>query len=207
MAQRTTGRRVGSTTIGAVGNRDGHICKLFLQCLQCASVLLLSLCAACQPASSPPPTAEQPPREGSSVSLPDARYEIVQPTLVQQDEQGRTLWKLTAQSLRAESADEKAQGVLTQVQGWLYKNGKPALEFRAPYARANADTREVEAWGAVRAVSKTNDAQLQAGRILWKSREDRIVAREGVSLKWGAFELRERALIVDTALEKVWGAP
>ncbi|MCS6919744.1 MAG: LPS export ABC transporter periplasmic protein LptC [Fimbriimonadales bacterium] len=166
------------------------------------------LLAACQSASRPPDAAtRQPPREESSVSLPDARYEITQPTLEQQDEQGRTLWKLKAQSLQAQSHDEKAQGVLTQVQGWLYKDGKPALEFQAPYARANADTREVEAWGSVRAVSKTNEARLEAGRILWKSREDRIIAREGVFLKWGAFELRERALIVDTALEKVWGAP
>ncbi len=175
-------------------------------------ILVLSLCivvlTACQPPPSPPPrNPEQPPREESSVSLPDAHYAIVQPILEQQDEQGRILWKLKAQSLKAESQDAKAQGVLTQVQGWLYKDGKPTLEFRAPYARANADTREVEAWGTVRATSKTNDANLQAGRILWKSREDRIIAREGVFLKWGAFELRERALIVDTALEKVWGVP
>jgi hypothetical protein len=127
--------------------------------------------------------------------------------LEQQDEQGRTLWKLQAQSLKAESKDEKAQGVLMQVQGWLYRDGKPVLEFRAPYARANADTREVEAWGKVVATSKTHDARLEAGRILWKARNDRIIASEGVLLEWGAFELRERILYVDTALEKVWGKP
>ncbi len=173
--------------------------------------LALSLCllflSACQPAREAPPTPPEPPREESSVSLPDARYEVVQPTLEQQDEQGRTLWKLQARSLKAESRSEQVEGTLFQVRGWLYRDGKPVLEFRAPYARADADTREVEAWGKVVAVSKTNDARLEAGRILWKSREDRIIASEGVLLKWGAFELRERALQVDTALEKVWSAP
>ncbi|MCX7992781.1 MAG: LPS export ABC transporter periplasmic protein LptC [Fimbriimonadales bacterium] len=168
------------------------------------SALFFSACQPAREASTPPP---EPPRNGASVSLPDARYEIVKPTLEQQDEQGRTLWKLEAQSLQAETQSEKAQGVLVQVKGWLYREGKPVLEFRAPYARANADTREVEAWGNVVAASKTNDARLEAGRILWKSRADRIIASERVFLKWGALELRERALHVDTALEKVWGTP
>lgn len=168
----------------------------------------LFVLSACQPARTPPPApTTEPPRSESTVSLPDARYEIVQPTVEQQDEQGHTLWKLQAQSLKAESKNTKTQGVLMQVQGWLYRDGKPVLEFRAPYARANADTHTVEAWGKVIAVSKTNDARLEAGRILWRAREDRIIASEGVLLRWGAFELRERTLYVDTALEKVWGAP
>jgi hypothetical protein len=54
------------------------------------------------------------------------------------------------------------------------------------------------------ATSKTNDARLTAGRIVWQARRDRIRASEGVLLQWGDFELRERALNVDTALEKAW---
>ncbi|MCS7301700.1 MAG: LPS export ABC transporter periplasmic protein LptC [Fimbriimonadales bacterium] len=164
----------------------------------------LAAFSACQPVSdapAPPP----PPRDESRVRLPDARYEMLQPTLEQQDEQGRTLWKLKAQSLKAVSKDEQARGVLNQVQGWLYREGKPVLEFRARYARANSDTREVEAWGEVVATSKTSDAQLQAGRILWQSRLNRITASGGVLLRWGALELREHKLYVDTALEQAWG--
>lgn len=171
-----------------------------------ALCLCLILLNGCQPPPSPPDTPA-PAREETTIRLPDARYEIVQPILEQRDEQGRTLWKLKARALKAESQDAQAQGVLSEVEGWLYRDGKPVLRFRAPYARANAETREVEAWGAVEARSNTSDAQLRAGRLLWQSREDRIRASEGVVLRWGAFELRERALIVDTALEKVWGAP
>ena len=171
-----------------------------------ALCLCLILLNGCQPPPSPSDTPV-PAREETTIRLPDARYEIVQPILEQRDEQGRTLWKLKAQALKAESQDAQAQGVLSEVEGWLYRDGKPVLRFRAPYARANAETREVEAWGAVEARSNTSDAQLRAGRLLWQSREDRIHASEGVVLRWGAFELRERALIVDTALEKVWGAP
>ncbi|MEN3001518.1 MAG: LPS export ABC transporter periplasmic protein LptC [Armatimonadota bacterium] len=169
-------------------------------------LLLAGTLFACQPARETAPVRAEPPTRESGVNLPDARYEIEQPTVVQQDEQGRTLWKLHAQSLKAETRDKKAQGVLVAVRGWLYRDGKPVLEFRAPYARANADTREVEAWGGVVATSKTHNARLEAGRILWKSREDRIFAREGVFLQWNAFEMHERALIVDTALERVWGS-
>jgi hypothetical protein len=39
---------------------------------------------------------------------------------------------------------------------------------------------------------------------VWQARRDRIRASEGVLLQWGDFELRERALHVDTALEKAW---
>ena len=169
-------------------------------------LMLLLLCTACQPAreSAQSPPEPAPTQDGTPVTLPDATYEIVKPTLEQQDEQGRTLWKLQAQALRAETRDSQAQGTLTQVRGWLYRNGKPVLEFTAPYARANAETREVEAWGGVVATSKTNDARLTAGRIVWQARRDRIRASEGVLLQWGEFELRERALLVDTALEKAW---
>ena len=168
--------------------------------------MLLMLFTACQPAREPAPSPPEPapPQDGTTVNLPDATYEIVKPTLEQQDEQGRTLWKLQAQALRAETRESQAQGTLTQVRGWFYRDGKPVLEFTAPYARANSDTREVEAWGGVVAASKTNDARLVAGRILWQARKDRIRASEGVRLQWGAFELRERALHVDTALEKAW---
>lgn len=171
-------------------------------------VWLCVVLSACQPASRPvaaPPRPTEQPRDESRISLPDARYEIEQPTLEQQDEQGRTLWRLEARALRAETKDEQARGVLLTVRGWLYRNGKPVLEFRAPYARADAEARTVEAWGKVVALSKTHDARLEAGRILWKAREDRIYAREGILLKWGAFELRERAIVVDTALEQAWG--
>jgi len=169
-------------------------------------LMLLMLFTACQPAREPAPSPPEPapPQDGTTVNLPDATYEIVKPTLEQQDEQGRTLWKLQAQALRAETRESQAQGTLTQVRGWFYRDGKPVLEFTAPYARANSDTREVEAWGGVVAASKTNDARLVAGRILWQARKDRIRASEGVRLQWGAFELRERALHVDTALEKAW---
>ena len=180
-----------------------------LLCMGTPRVLLLILAVfltACQPAreTAQPPPEPAPTQDGTPVTLPDATYEIVKPTLEQQDEQGRTLWKLQAQALRAETRDSQAQGTLSQVRGWLYRNGKPVLEFTAPYARANAETREVEAWGSVVATSKTNDARLTAGRIVWQARRDRIRASEGVLLQWGEFELRERALLVDTALEKAW---
>ena len=192
----------GAVPAARRGNLGEGVSKTVHLCL----ILLALLLTGCQPAreSAQSPPEPAPTQEGTTVNLPDATYEIVKPTLEQQDELGRTLWKLQAQALRAETRDSQAQGTLSQVRGWLYRNGKPVLEFTAPYARANAETREVEAWGSVVATSKTNDARLTAGRIVWQARRDRIRASEGVLLKWDDFELRERALHVDTALEKAW---
>lgn len=89
------------------------------------------------------------------------------------------------------------------MRGWLYRDGKPVLEFTAPYARANSETREVEAWGGVVAHSKTNKTPHRGAYRVAVGR-DRVRAQEGVILQWGAFELRDRALTVDTALEKAW---
>ncbi len=147
-----------------------------------------------------------PTSNGSEVSLPEARLQIHEPVLEQKDEQGRILWRLTAKTLKGETGEQGASGTLEEVKGWLYKEGKPTLEFSARHARANSATREVEAWGGVQAVSKVNDARLRAGRILWNAKTQRVRASEGVVLKWGAFELREPTLIADTALQQVWGA-
>lgn len=187
----------------------GETKKKLLEHARTALLLaILLLTVGCQPTqeAAPSPADSDPmgAQAGASIRLPDANYEIVQPIIEQQDEAGRTLWKLQAQTLRAESRESAAQGTLTQVRGWLYRDGKPVLEFTAPYAHANSDTRQVEAWGGVVAISKTNDARLTAGRLTWYQRRDRIRAREGVLLKWSEFELRERALTVDTALEKAW---
>ncbi len=161
--------------------------------------------SACQPASLPedaPPTDVQ---AEESLNLPDAQFQMANPTLEQQDEQGRVIWRLKARLLQAESKENRAQGVLIGVEGTLYREGKPVLEFTAERARADSETHIVEAWGKVRAQSLTNNARLEAGRIHWESKRNRIQASEGVQVVWDEFELRDNRLNVDTALERVWG--
>lgn len=169
------------------------------------AALILTACNT-PPTSQPERTERRVESQETATSLPEAQFQVQAPVLEQSDEQGRLLWRLKAQSLRGEAQGGEAQGVLQGVQGWLYREGKPVLEFTAPYARADSARREVEAWGGVRARSRVNHAELSAGRILWRAREDRIYAHESVRLRWDAFELRERAVIVDTALERAWGA-
>ncbi len=166
----------------------------------------LTLTACNAPRTSQPERTERAESQATAASLPEAQFQVQAPVLEQADEQGRLLWRLKAQSLQGEAQGGEAQGMLQGVQGWLYREGKPVLEFTAPFARADSARREVEAWGGVRARSRVNNAELSAGRILWRAREDRIYARESVRLRWDAFELRERAIIVDTALERAWGA-
>jgi len=125
--------------------------------------------------------------------------------LAQQDEQGNTLWKLQAKSLQGQSGGKQAEGTLIEVEGWLYRNGKPILKFTAGYARAHSERRELEAWGNVRAVSSISQARLQAERILWKAREDRLIATGGVIIQWGTLILRDERLTLDTALQRAIG--
>ncbi len=169
-------------------------------------VWLTLILSGCQPADTPPVRPpEEPVSNGGTVRLPEAQLQIQEPALEQKDEQGRTLWKLTAKTLRGETGEQGATGVLEEVRGWLYQEGKPTLEFTARYARAHSKTREVEAWGEVQAVSKVNGARLSAERIVWNANTQRVRASGGVKLIWEAFELREQAIVVDTALEQAWG--
>ncbi len=165
--------------------------------------LLLALLMGCQPAQ--PPVQSRPDEQASANRLPEARYQALQPTLTQQDEQGNTLWKLQANTLEGQSGEQGAEGVLREVQGWLYRDGKPILKFSARYARAHSERREVEAWGKVQAVSSASRARLQAERILWKAREDKIIATGGVIVQWGELTVRDDHLVLDTALQRAWG--
>jgi hypothetical protein len=168
--------------------------KVLAHCLLLSCVLL-----ACQPA----PTGASRPREQTpATTLPEARYEAVQPTLIQQDEQGKTLWKLQAKSLSGQTGAEGAEGVLQEVEGWLYREGKPVLHFTARYARAHSERREIEAWGEVQAISNISRARLQAERILWRAREDRLIASGGVTIQWGELRLHDERLVLDTALQR-----
>lgn len=161
---------------------------------------------ACDSPSSSAPS-QRAENANDSPTLPEAQFQVQSPVLEQKDDQGRLLWRLKAEVLEGEAKSGEAQGTLKKVQGWLYRDGKPVLEFSAPFARADSERKEVVAWGGMRARSRANRAELEAGRIVWRAREDRIYASEGVRLHWGEFELREKHLVVDTALERAWGAP
>ncbi|MCS7066218.1 MAG: LPS export ABC transporter periplasmic protein LptC, partial [Fimbriimonadales bacterium] len=128
-----------------------------------------------------------------------------QPMLAQQDEQGNTLWRLQAKWLQGQTSEGRAEGTLIEVQGWLYRDGKPVLKLVARYARADSERREVEAWGKVQAVSSVSRARLQADRILWKAREDKLIATGAVSIQWGDLIVRDEHLTLDTALQRAWG--
>jgi hypothetical protein len=164
---------------------------------------LLLMLQACQPSA--PPVSPRANEQPAQATLPEARYQVLQPMLQQQDEQGQLLWRLEAQTLQGQSGGERAEGTLVGVRGWLYQKGKPVLQLSAHYARAHSQTREVEAWGAVKATSTVTRAQLQAERILWKAREDRIVATGSVTIRWGNLVIQDERIVLDTALQRAWG--
>lgn len=186
---------------GFQANSKGRVASHSLFAL--GYLLVAGLLSACQPAQ--PPGQPRPDEHASSENLPEARYQVAQPMLAQQDERGNTLWKLQAKALQGQSGGKRAEGTLVEVQGWLYRDGKPVVKFTARYARADSERREVEAWGSVQASSSVSHARLQADRILWKAREDKIIATGAVTIQWGELTIRDERLTLDTALQRAWG--
>lgn len=168
----------------------------------------------CAPKASPP-TAAEPAHNGSTTapetqddgksSLPDGQFGAENLTVAKRDlETGKLLWELKAKRGSGQAQDGKILGTLQEVQGVLYKDGKPTLRFEADHAKADSDAQRVAAWGRVRAVSDVNKAKLTAQKITWEAKRDLVTAEGNVRIQWGDFEMVDNRLHVDTALQRAW---
>jgi len=178
--------------------------------------LILIICclafAGCAPKTAPSATpvndnqtSHSSPPEEPNGTLPDGQFGAENLTVAKRDiETGKMLWELKAKKGSGQANSGKVIGTLQQVQGVLYREGKPTLRFEADYAKADSDQKRVAAWGRVKAVSNTNKAELTAEKITWESERDLITAEGNVRIKWGDFEMFDSRLNVDTALQRAW---
>lgn len=178
--------------------------------------LILIICclafAGCAPKAAPPSpstsvndNSHPQTQEEPNSTLPDGQFGAENLTVAKRDiETGKMLWELKAKKGSGQASNSKVIGTLRQVQGVLYREGKPALRFEADYAKADSDQKRVVAWGSVKAVSNTNKAELTAEKITWESKRDLMTAEGNVRIKWGDFEMSDSRLNVDTALQRAW---
>lgn len=82
----------------------------------------------------------------------------------------------------------------------LYENGKPAAEMKAKKAVLYADKKEIKVLSGAKITSIENNAVLTANKILWKSNENKIYAKDGI-LKTESGTITGKNFIVDTKLE------
>lgn len=95
---------------------------------------------------------------------------------------------------------KQAVMVLNDFTAKLYENGKAAAEMKAKKAVLYADKKEIKVLSGAKITSIENKAVLTANKILWKSNENKIYAKNGI-LKTEAGTITGKNFIVDTKLE------
>ncbi len=113
----------------------------------------------------------------------------------------RLVWEADVPRAQASSAQAGATGVFENVRCVLYEEGKPATDLQAKQVRAFEKEWRVEASGGVQAVSRVNGVRLQANRVIWLARENRLIARGDVQILGKQFSLQAQEVELDTALQ------
>jgi LPS export ABC transporter protein LptC len=185
-----------------------RIGKLYLVVFCCLAL------AGCTPKTVPPSTnapsndhqvSNSQTEENPASKVPDGQFGAENLTIAKRDlETGKMLWEIKAKKGSGQAKDGKVTGTLQQVQGVLYKDGKPTLRFEAEHAKADSNEKRVTVWGRVKAFSNANKAELTAEKITWESKRDLITAEGNVRIKWGDFEMFDNRLHMDTALQRAW---
>lgn len=118
------------------------------------------------------------------------------------DEKGARVWEARFKEAAASQTGKSAVVELRGVEAGLYRNGKIASRLVAPRVVADSRTREVKASGGVKVTSAIYDASVRAERLLWRSREDKLLGAGGVRMRKGNLSITARSFEADTALKK-----
>ncbi|MBQ0105854.1 MAG: LPS export ABC transporter periplasmic protein LptC [Armatimonadetes bacterium] len=114
------------------------------------------------------------------------------------DEKGR-LMTCRAKSFSGNQTDKILH--LNNVNAILYENGKPSAEMFSEKATFDIDKKEIRAVSGVRLKSVINKSVFTCNKMLWKSKENKVFAEEGV-LDTDYGKLTGRYFELDTKLEK-----
>jgi len=118
------------------------------------------------------------------------------------DDKGRRLWEAEFEEALASQTGESAVVELRNVKASLYKDGKVASRLVAPRVVADSRTGEVRASGGVKVHSVADEVSARAERLVWKSREDRLVGTGAVKMTRGNMEIAATSFEADTAMRK-----
>lgn len=119
------------------------------------------------------------------------------------DENGHPIWRAQFKQATASQTGEGAVVEITGVEASLYREGKLASKLVAPRVVADSRTREVRATGGVKVVSALHKSSASADRLVWKPRQDKLIASGGVRMQRDNLTISASTLEGDTALGKV----
>lgn len=119
------------------------------------------------------------------------------------DENGQPIWRARFKQATASQTGEGAVVEITGVEARLYRDGKLASKLVAPRVVADSRTREVRAMGGVKVVSALHKSSASAGRLVWRPRQDKLIATGGVKMQRDNLTISASTLEGDTALGRV----
>ena len=148
-------------------------------------------------ATSPRQSAQQP------ANVPSLRVETerLQLRWLEPGSPSQMVWEAHVPYAQASSAQAGATGEFENVRCVLYEKGRPTTDLRAGRIRALQKQWRVEASQGVSAYSRVNGVRLQADRVIWLARQNRLIARGNVQITGKQFSLQAREVELDTALQ------
>lgn len=181
----------------------------FLSYIILLAVICLILTAGCQSkknqAAEPVPVAQKEPMPEAAKEPPktSVKANLQTAELVWEDDNGRPVWKAQFKEGHLAQADDSAEVQLIGVKATMFRNGKPASSLSASSVTADSNTREIVANGAVKVVSFKDNGSLAANKLVWKSKEDKIIGTGNVKIVRGNISATASKVIADTSLSKV----
>lgn len=118
------------------------------------------------------------------------------------DDKGRPLWKADFREAVGSKTGESALMELRDVRASLYKDGKLVSRLIAPRVTANDRTMEVHASGGVEVRWVADNASAQAQRMIWKSRDDKLVGVGTVRVARRNMEITAHSFVADTEMSR-----
>lgn len=189
-----------ATTVLSRGNL-----LLFILIALLASMLCLDGCRRGDERHTP--TTE--PKSGNAGNAPDfaeesrIEAEFKGASMTWRDAAGAPVWEAKFKEAVASQEGSEAVVELHGVEAGLYKDGVLMSRLTAPRVKADSRTGEVNASGGVKLISALHGASARADRLIWKSRENRLVGTGGVRMTRQNMSVAARSFEADTALQKV----
>jgi LPS export ABC transporter protein LptC len=117
--------------------------------------------------------------EDSTAAEIDSNLTFSNITLEQADEQGQLLWKVVAEEATYSSDQKVAQ--VTNPDGELYQDGKPAFKVKADRGEVRQDGERVFLRGNIEATDIKSGAVLRGEELIWTPANNLLVVRNNLT--------------------------
>lgn len=148
-----------------------------------------------------PPVPQKAPKEGNRVPPLYVEVEALSLQWVEPGTPGKVLWQAEVPRAQVRNTAEGATGTFENVRSILYKEGKPTTDLQARRVEADQRRWRVEGSGGVSALSRINGVRLQAQKVIWFARQNRLVAQGDVMIEGRQFQLKAQEVELDTAMQ------